>query len=97
MSDVVKFTEKQAAVIEILRETGTKMFADEIAEVNPSLFEKGSRSVSPLMTHLYKGGYVDKEKAQVTRVNAEGAEVEKELTRYWLTEAGAEVEFEVRA
>jgi hypothetical protein len=97
MSDVLQLTAKSAAVIEILRGTGAKMFAHEIADANPSLFEKGAKSVSPLMTRLVANGFADKEKASVTVVNAEGNEVTKELTRYWLTPAGESVVFEIKA
>lgn len=97
MADNTMLTPKQAGVIEILRETGAKMFAADIAEARPELFEKGAKSVSPLMTHLVKRGLVDKEKASVETVNAEGNAVTKELTRYWLTEAGVSLEFSVKA
>ena len=90
-------TVKQAGVIEILRETGAKMFAADIAEARPELFEKGAKSVSPLMTHLVKRGLVDKEKAEVSAVNAEGAAITKELTRYWVTEDGAALDYSIKA
>lgn len=90
-------TAKQAGVIEILKETGAKMFAADIAELRPELFEKGAKSVSPLMTHLVKRGLVDKEKASVETVNAEGNAVTKELTRYWVTEAGEALAYEIKA
>lgn len=97
MEDNKVLTIKQAAVITILRETGTKMFAHDIAEANPEAFEKGARSVSPLMTHLVKRGLVDKEKASVLSRNAEGVEVTKELTRYWATEAGIALDYSIKA
>lgn len=90
-------TQKQAGVIEILRETGARMFASEIAELRPELFEKGAKSVSPLMTHLVKRGLVEKEKASVETTNAEGASVTKELTRYWVTDAGINLEYTIKA
>jgi hypothetical protein len=90
-------TAKQAGVIEILRETGAKMFAADIAALRPELFEKGAKSVSPLMTHLVKRELVDKEKASVETVNAEGNAVTKELTRYWVTEAGASLDYSIKA
>lgn len=97
MADNNLLTAKQAGVIEILRETGGKMFAAEIAELRPELFDKGAKSVSPLMTHLVARGLVAKEKASVETVNAEGNAVTKELTRYWVTEDGAELEYEIKA
>lgn len=97
MAEVVQLTVKSAAVLEILRGTGTKMFAHEIAEANPEAFDKGAKSVSPIMTHLVRNGYADKEKASVEVINAEGNAVSKELTRYWVTEAGEELEFEIKA
>lgn len=90
-------TAKQAGVIEILRETGAKMFASEIADVRPELFDKGAKTVSPLMTHLVKRGLVDKEKAAFPTVNAEGVSVVKELTRYWITEDGADFDYSIKA
>lgn len=89
-------TVKQAGVIEILRETGTKMFAFEIADARPELFEKAAKSVSPLMTHLAKRGLVDKEKASLEMVNAEGVKVTKELTRYWVTDAGIALDYTIK-
>lgn len=89
-------TAKQAAVIEVLRATGNKMFAADIAAANPEAFEKAAKSVSPLMTHLVKRGLVDKEKASTVEVNAEGVSVSKDLTRYWLTEAGIALEYSVK-
>jgi hypothetical protein len=97
MADNNVLTAKQAGVIEILRDTGAKMFAADIAEARPELFDKGARSVSPLMTHLFKRGLVDKEKASVETVNAEGNAVTKELTRYWVTEAGSSLEYSIAA
>lgn len=97
MADNNVLTAKQAAVIEILKDTGAKMFASEIAEAKSASFEKGARSVSPLMTHLVKRGLVDKEKASVEAVNAEGVAVTKELTRYWVTEAGEELDYTIKA
>lgn len=90
-------TVKQAGVIEILRETGAKMFAKDIADAKPELFDKAAKSVSPLMTHLVKRGLVDKEKASVEVANAEGVMVSKELTRYWVTDAGNELDYTIKA
>lgn len=90
-------TVKQAAVIEILKDTGAKMFAADIAAAQPNSFEKGAKSVSPLMTHLVARGLVAKEKASVESVNPEGNAVTKELTRYWVTEDGAELDYEIKA
>lgn len=97
MADNNVLTAKQAAVIEILRETGAKMFASEIAEAQPGAFEKGAKSVSPLMTHLVKRGLVDKDKAEVAAVNAEGEAVTKELTRYWVTSEGQDLDYSIKA
>lgn len=93
----VKLTVKQAGVIEILKEKGDKMFAEDIADKRPELYDKGSKSVSPLMTHLVKNGYVAKEKASREVVNKDGVKVTRELTQYWLTDAGENLEFEIRA
>lgn len=90
-------TVKQAGVIEILRETGSKMFAADIADARPELFDKGAKSVSPLMTHLVKRGLVEKEKASVEAVNAEGNVTTKELTRYWVSEAGIALDYTIKA
>ena len=98
MADNNVLTAKQAAVIEILRETGAKMCASEIAEAaQPGAFEKGAKSVSPLMTHLVARGLVAKEKASVDSVNAEGVAVTKELTRYWVTPEGEALEYSLKA
>lgn len=90
-------TAKQAGVVEILKETGAKMFADEIAEARPELFDKAAKTVSPLMTHLVKRGLVDKEKASREVVNKDGVSVTKELTRYWITDAGNSLEYTIKA
>lgn len=97
MADNNVLTAKQAAVIEILKDTGAKMFASEIADAQPSAFEKGARSVSPLMTHLVKRGLVEKEKASVDFVDAEGVAGTKELTRYWVSEDGEALDYSIKA
>lgn len=99
MSEIKQLTTKQARVIEVLKAAGGWMFADEIASADPELFDKGAKSVSPLMTHLGKGEtpLVVKEKASREVVNEEGKTVTKELTRYSLSEAGANLVYEVKA
>ena len=99
MSEVVKLTQKQAKVIEVLRETGEWMFADEIAAVDADLFDKGAKSVSPLMTHLCKGEtpLVIKEKASREVVSEDGKTNTKELTRYHISNEGAALVYEVKA
>ena len=73
------------------------MFAADIADAKPAAFDKGARSVSPLMTHLVRRGLVDKEKASVEVIDAEGNSGTKELTRYWVTEAGEALDYTIKA
>ena len=93
----VVLTVKTVAVLEILKDTGAKMLSQEVADARSEMFEKGAKSVSPIMTNLVKKGFVDKEKVSVETVNAEGNPVSKELTRYWVTEAGIALEYSVKA
>jgi hypothetical protein len=97
MENAVLLTAKTAAVLEVLKETGAKMFAQDIADAKPGMFDKGARSVSPILTNLHRKGLIDKEKATVSAPNAEGNVVSKELTRYWVVEAGAELEYSIKA
>lgn len=93
----VQLTAKSAEVLRILKETGAKMFSDQIAEQNPSMFEKGGKSVNPIMTHLVKAGYVAKEKAVREVIDSKGLKVQKEHTLYFVTDAGAELVFTIKA
>ena len=96
-NQAVVLTAKTAAVLEVLKDTGAKMFADEIADAKPGMFDKGARSVSPILTNLHRKGLIEKEKASREVVNAEGNAVSKELTRYWVVEAGSELEYSIKA
>lgn len=97
MENAVVLTAKTAAVLEVLKDTGAKMFAQDIADAKPGMFEKGARSVSPILTNLHRKGYIEKEKASQEVVNAEGNSVTKELTRYWVVDAGSELEYSIKA
>ncbi len=97
MEEIVKLTAKQARVLEIMRAENRPMFPAEIAEQDTVLFEKGAKSVSPLMNGLFKNGYVTKEKASCQTVDKDGNSVTKELMQYTLTKAGVELVFEIKA
>ena len=97
MSEEVKntLTANQATVLEILRETGAKMLSEDVAAARPDAFANGAKSVSAVMTQLVKRELVNKEKVSVTRKNAEGADVTKELTCYWISDAGTDFAYEI--
>lgn len=97
MEEIVKLTAKQARVLEIMRAENRPMFPAEIAEQDAALFEKGAKSVSPLMNGLFKNGYVTKEKASCQTVDKDGKSVTKELMQYTLTDAGVTVVYEIKA
>lgn len=94
---VVALTAKTARVLEILKENGARMFAEEIAAVDPSLFEKGARSVSPIMTHLVKNGFVEKAKVSKEVLSSDGNKVTKEYTQYWVSPVGAALDYQIKA
>ena len=97
MSDVIKLSEKQLAVIGILREADGPMFASDIAAQDPVLFEKGEKSVNPLMTHLVaKYGLVEKADAAKEVQDKEGNTVTRTYKTYSLTELGREAVVEGR-
>ena len=93
----LQLTKKQARVLDIMRATNEPMFPAEIAAQDEVLFEKGAKSVSPLMNGLFKKELVSKAKATCSTVDKEGNAVTKELVQYTLTDAGVEVEYEVKA
>lgn len=85
----INLTEKSAMVLGFLQANPGGYFGDEIAaetELNP-------RGIHGVLNSLFKHGLVQKEKAnrEVTVTDKEGNEktVEKELTVYSLTDAGA--------
>lgn len=94
----ITLTEKQARVVEILRENGEGMFASDIAEVDPALFTAGSRSVTPLAETLVKRDFMSKEKREHEVIdNKTGKPVVREHMVYSLTETGLAAEYEVKA
>lgn len=97
MADVLKLTQKQARVLEIMRAEDAPMFPAEISAKDPALFEKGAKSVSPLMNGLFKNGLVSKDKASCETVDKEGKSVTKELMQYTLTSDGKSVSYEIKA
>lgn len=97
MEDVLKLTQKTARVLEIMRAEDAPMFPADIAAHDEALFEKGSKSVSPLMNTLYKNGLVEKDTADCKVVDKDGNEVVRQYVRYTLTDAGKSVEFEIKA
>ena len=94
--ETLKITAKTARVLEIMRAEDAPMFPADIAEHDVELFEKGAKSVSPLMNTLFKNGLVTKAKALCKVVDKDGNEVEREYTQYTLTDEGKSVSYEVK-
>lgn len=93
----ITLTEKQARVLEILRDAGEAMFASDIAAIDPEMFASGSRSVTPLAEGLFKKGLVDKGEGTHLVFDAKAnKEVEKTHRLYSLTEEGVSAEYTVR-
>lgn len=91
-------TEKQAAIIEVMRREDRVMFSEEILEfLDATLFTSGVRSVTPIMTGLAGRGLVQSSKGQKERVTKDGRTTSRELTMYELTDAGRELEYEIKA
>lgn len=92
-----QLTQKQARVLEILRESGQPMFATAIAEEDTELFQSGSRSVTPLAQGLVKKGLVSKEAATNTVIDSKsGKPVDRTHQLYSLTDEGMTVEYEIK-
>lgn len=90
-------TAKTARVLEIMRAEDAPMFPAEIAAHDTEVFEKGAKSVSPLMNTLFKNGLVTKAEAECKVIDKEGKEVVKTYVQYTLTDAGRSVSYEIKA
>ena len=97
MENTLKLTAKTARVLEIMRAEDAPMFPADIAAHDEAVFDKGSKSVSPLMNTLFKNGLVEKETADRRVVDKDGNEVVKQYVRYSLTEEGKSVSYEIKA
>lgn len=97
MENTLKLTAKTARVLEIMRAEDAPMFPADIAAHDEAVFDKGSKSVSPLMNTLFKNGLVEKETADRRVVDKDGNEVVKQYVRYSLTEQGKSVSYEIKA
>ena len=93
----VVLTAKTAAVLEVLKDTGAWMFAEDIAATDAVLFGKGGRSVNPILTNLVKKGFVEKQEATRQVVNKEGVSVERPYKQYHVTDLGSELEYSIKA
>lgn len=86
--EVKPLTPKLAKVLSILQGADKPMLAAEIAAVDPTEFDKGQKSVSPVLVHLGKRGLAaNVGKRDVKVMNAEGNE---EIRTYAVYEATAE-------
>ena len=94
--ETLKLTKKQAAALNIMRNLDRPVFPDEIAAEEPATFEKGGKSVSPLMNGFFTKELVTK--ADVVRevTDKNGNKISKPYKQYTLTEAGKSVEFEIK-
>ena len=97
MENTLKLTAKTARVLEIMRAEDAPMFPADIAAHDEAVFDKGAKSVSPLMNTLFKNGLVEKETADRRVVDKDGNEVVKQYVRYSLTEQGKSVSYEIKA
>lgn len=95
---VEQLTEKTARVLEILKDNGGEMLAADIADIDSALFDKGARSVSPILVNLTRKGFAEKAgKADRKVEDAKGNEVTRSYVTYKVTEEGANLEYEIKA
>lgn len=94
----VQLTEKTAKVLEILKATGAKMTAEDVARNSEGVFASG-KNVTAIMTHLVKGGYVAKDAEKVAReaVDKDGNKVTRQYTLYFVTPTGAALDYAIKA
>lgn len=94
----VELTIKTAKVLEILKDNGGQMFAADVAEIDTDLFDKGARSVSPILVTLTRRGFVENVgKADRLILDKDGNEVTRSYAQYQVTEAGQELVYETKA
>lgn len=99
VAEQVLLTEKTGKVLEILKANGGLMTGAEIAAQDEASFEKGARSVTPILTNLNRKGWIDKsdEKSSRTAIDAKtGNEVVRQYTMYQVSDAGKELVYEVK-
>lgn len=94
----VQLTEKTAKVLEILKATGAKMTAEDVARNSEGVFAAG-KNVTAIMTHLVKNGYVGKDAEKVAReaVDKDGNKVTRQYTLYFVTPEGAALDYAIKA
>lgn len=96
--EAVELTEKTGAVLEALKADGGVMFAADIAESNVDLFDKGARSVSPILVTLTRRGFVENAgKADRQVLDKDGNEVTRSYTQYKVTEEGLNLDYSIKA
>lgn len=94
----VQLTEKTAKVLEILKDNGGAMFAADVADIDPALFDKGSRSVSPLLVNLTRNEFAENVgKASREVLDKDGNKVTREYAQYKVTAKGAELDYDIKA
>ena len=94
----VELTIKTAKVLEILKDNGGTMFAADIAEIDADLFDKGSRSVSPILVTLTRRGFVENVgRADRKVLDKDGNEVVRQYAQYAVTDEGAALVYETKA
>lgn len=94
----LELTVKSAKVLEILKDNGGDMIPADIAEVDAATFEKGARSVSPILVHLVKKGLVEKTgKADREVLNKDGNPETRSYTQYRISDFGKTAEYATKA
>lgn len=102
MSEAVKqevntLTEKSAKVLEETKANGGVVTAAQIAEIDPALFDKGAKSVTPIFTQLVRKGLVHKpSKVDAEVLDKEGNKVTRAYQGYQITDEGMAFVYEVK-
>lgn len=93
----VLLTEKTAKALEILKATGAKMTAEDVARNSEGIFATG-KNVTAILTHLVKAGHVAKDDEKVAReaVDKDGNKVTRQYTLYFVTPQGAALEYDIK-
>lgn len=94
----VELTVKTAKVLEILKDNGGTMFAADVAEIDADLFDKGARSVSPILVTLTRRGFVENVgKADRQVLDKDGNEVTRSYAQYQVTAEGQALDYDTKA
>lgn len=93
----VELTIKTAKVLEILKDNGGEMFAADIAEIDAELFDKGARSVSPILVTLTRRGFVENVgKAEREVLDKDGNKVVRSYAQYQVTDEGTALVYDTK-